>query len=323
MNRNQNEVKWDKTFKKSDKVNVSKVHFHNRYGIELAGDLYTPIEYHGQLAAITVCGPFGAVKEQAAGLYAQELAKLGFIALAFDPSFIGESGGNVRNVASPDINTEDVSASIDFLANLDIVDSNKLGVLGICGFGGMALNAAQIDTRIKASVIVTMYDMSRVISKGYFDLEDTTKDRLTKKIALNNQRVVDYKTNEYKLAGGVNDVLADDAPQFVKDYYAYYKTERGYHPRSLNSNKGWNVTSALSFINMPILNYLEEIESAVLLIHGEKAHSLYFSKDVYKHLKGQNKELLIIKDANHVDLYDDLNKIPLFKIKEFYENNLK
>lgn len=308
----------DKTFPKSDLVNATKVSFHNRYGIKLVGDLYTPIKYDHKLSAIAVSGPFGAVKEQASGLYAQELAKMGFAALAFDPSFIGESGGEVRNVASPDINTEDFSVAVDYLSTRDFIDSEKIGILGICGFGGMALNAAAMDTRIKATVSVTMYDMSRVTANGYFDSENTLEDRLNKKITLNKQRTEDYKNNTYKLAGGVSDVIPNDAPQFVKDYYTYYKTKRGYHIRSLNSNKGWNVTSSLSFMNMPLLSYAEEIETPILLIHGEKAHSLYFSKDTFKRLKGDNKELLIIKDANHIDLYDNLEKIPFDKIKEFY-----
>ena len=308
----------DKTFPKSDLVNATKVSFHNRYGIKLVGDLYTPIKYDHKLSAIAVSGPFGAVKEQASGLYAQELAKMGFAVLAFDPSFIGESGGEVRNVASPDINTEDFSAAVDYLSTRDFIDSEKIGILGICGFGGMALNAAAMDTRIKATVSVTMYDMSRVTANGYFDSENTLEDRLNKKITLNKQRTEDYKNNTYKLAGGVSDVIPNDAPQFVKDYYTYYKTKRGYHIRSLNSNKGWNVTSSLSFMNMPLLSYAEEIETPILLIHGEKAHSLYFSKDTFKRLKGDNKELLIIKDANHIDLYDNLEKIPFDKIKEFY-----
>lgn len=312
------EYPWDKTFPKSDLVNVTKVSFHNRYGIKLVGDLYTPIKYDYKLSAVAVSGPFGAVKEQASGLYAQELAKMGFAALAFDPSFIGESGGEVRNVASPDINTEDFSAAVDYLSTRDFIDSEKIGILGICGFGGMALNAAAMDTRIKATVCVTMYDMSRVTANGYFDSENTLEDRLNKKITLNKQRTEDYKNNTYKLAGGVSDVIPNDAPQFVKDYYTYYKTKRGYHIRSLNSNKGWNVTSSLSFMNMPLLSYAEEIETPILLIHGEKAHSLYFSKDTFKRLKGDNKELLIIKDANHIDLYDNLEKIPFGKIKEFY-----
>ena len=308
----------DKTFPKSDLVKATKVSFHNRYGIKLVGDLYTPIKYDYKLSAVAVSGPFGAVKEQASGLYAQELAKMGFAVLAFDPSFIGESGGEVRNVASPDINTEDFSAAVDYLSTRDFIDSEKIGILGICGFGGMALNAAAMDTRIKATVSVTMYDMSRVTANGYFDSENTLEDRLNKKIALNKQRTEDYKNNTYKLAGGVSDVIPNDAPQFVKDYYTYYKTERGYHIRSLNSNKGWNVTSSLSFMNMPLLSYAEEIGTPILLIHGEKAHSLYFSKDTFKRLKGDNKELLIIKDANHIDLYDNLEKIPFDKIKEFY-----
>ena len=296
--------------------------FRNRYGIELAGDLYTPKNSKGKLAAIAVCGPFGAVKEQASGLYADEMAFRGFAALAFDPSFIGESGGEVRNVASPDINTEDFSATVDFLSNLEYIDPEKIGIIGICGFGGMGLNAAAMDTRIKATVTSTMYDMSRVNANGYFDAMDADA-RYELKKALNAQRTKDYKNGTFARAGGVVDPLPEDAPFFVKDYYDYYKTERGYSERSLNSNEGWNTTSALSFINMPILNYSDEIRSAVLMIHGEKAHSCYFSKDAFKKLKGENKELFILPDTVHTDLYDRKDKIPFDKMENFFKDNLK
>ena len=310
------------TFPLSQNVNRTPVRFRNRYGIELAGDLYTPKNSKGKLAAIAVCGPFGAVKEQASGLYADEMASRGFAALAFDPSFIGESGGEVRNVASPDINTEDFSAAVDFLSNLDCVDNEKIGIIGICGFGGMGLNAAAMDTRIKATVTSTMYDMSRVNANGYFDAMDADA-RYELKKALNAQRTKDYKNGTFARAGGVVDPLPEDAPFFVKDYYDYYKTERGYSERSLNSNEGWNTTSALSFINMPILNYSDEIRSAVLMIHGEKAHSCYFSKDAFKKLKGENKELLILPDTVHTDLYDRKDKIPFDKMENFFKDNLK
>lgn len=317
---------WDKTFPKSDKVDHEKVTFHNRYGITLAADLYMPKNRNGKMAALAVAGPFGAVKEQASGLYAQKLAEMGFLTIAFDPSFIGESGGRVRNVASPDINTEDFSAAVDYLSNRSDVNPDKIGIVGICGFGGMAINAAAMDTRIKATVTSTMYDMSRVIANGYFDYEkdgDTLKkERMDRRRALNQQRTEDYKNGSYKRDGGVVDPLPADAPQFVKDYYDYYKTKRGYHSRSLNSNDGWNVTSALSFTNMPLLAYADEIESPVLIIHGEKAHSRYFSEDAFKKLKGNNKELLIVPGANHTDLYDNLNKIPFDKIAAFFHKYL-
>lgn len=316
---------WDKTFPKSDKVEHSKVTFHNRYGITLAADMYVPKNSSGKLPAIAVSGPFGAVKEQCSGLYAQTLAERGFLTLAFDPSFTGESGGQPRYVASPDINTEDFSAAVDFLSVQENVDSERIGILGICGWGGMALNAAAMDTRIKATVSSTMYDMSRVMANGYFDEADNADARFASKQALNEQRIKDYKSGQYELAGGVVDVLPDDAPYFVKDYFDYYKTERGYHSRSLNSNGGWNKTSALSFMNMPLLSYIDEIRSAVLVMHGDKAHSLYFSQDAFKKLKGDNKELLIIKDASHTDLYDGGGKdaIPFDKLEEFYLKNLK
>ncbi len=313
---------WDKTFAKSDKVNHRKVIFHNRYGITLAADLYEPKNYAGKLPAIAVCGPFGAVKEQCSGLYAQTMAEMGFLTIAFDPSFTGESGGQPRYTASPDINTEDFQAAVDFLSVQDNVDSEKIGIIGICGWGGMAINAAALDTRIKATVASTMYDMSRVNAKGYFDSEDSEEARYEKKKALNRQRTEDYKTSAYAAGGGVVDPLPDDAPFFVKDYYDYYKTERGYHKRSLNSNNGWNVTGTMSFMNMPILHYSSEIRSAVLLVHGEKAHSCYFSRDAYKNLKGDNKELMLISDAVHTDLYDKTEVIPFDKIKEFFDKNM-
>lgn len=313
---------WDKTFPKSEKVNHRKITFHNRYGITLAADLYEPKNADGKLPAIGVCGPFGAVKEQSSGLYAQTLAERGFLTIAFDPSFTGESGGQPRYVASPDINTEDFSASVDFLSVQDNVDPERIGILGICGWGGMALNAAAIDTRIKATVASTMYDMTRVNARGYFDAMDADA-RYELRKALNAQRIKDYKNGSYQLGGGVVDPLPEDAPFYVKDYYDYYKTERGYHKRSLNSNGGWNMTSALSFMNMPILAYSDEIRSAVLVIHGEKAHSCYFSKDAFKHLKGDNKELLLIPDAVHTDLYDRMDVIPFDKLESFYHEYLK
>ena len=294
----------DRTFPVSDKVTVESVRFKNRFGITLAADLYKPKQAEGKLPAIAVSGPFGAVKEQSSGLYAQTMAERGFLAIAFDPSYTGESSGEPRYVASPDINTEDFSAAVDFLSIREDVDPERIGIIGICGWGGMALNAAAIDTRIKATVTVTMYDMSRVNANGYFDAMDAdARYELRKK--LNAQRTIDARNGSYALAGGVVDPLPEDAPQFVKDYYDYYKTKRGYHKRSLNSNNGWNVTSSLSFINTPLLTYSDEIRSAVLMIHGEKAHSRYFSEDAFKKLKGDNKELLIIPGASHVDLYDN------------------
>ncbi|WP_368233530.1 alpha/beta hydrolase [Anaerotruncus rubiinfantis] len=312
-------MQWDKTFPKSEKVDHQKVTFRNRYGITLAADLYVPKNAKGKLPAIAVSGPFGAVKEQSSGLYAQAMAEKGFLAIAFDPSFTGESGGLPRYVASPDINTEDFQAAVDFLSAQDNADPEKIGTIGICGWGGMALNAAAVDTRIKATVTSTMYDMSRVNAKGYFDLEDSEEVRHEKRRALNAQRTVDYKNGEYARAGGVVDPVPEDAPFFIKDYYDYYKTSRGYHKRSLNSNGGWNVTASLSFLNMPILQYADEIRSAVLLIHGEKAHSLYFSKDAYAMLKGDNKELMVIPDAVHTDLYDKMEVIPFEKMAAFFE----
>lgn len=313
---------WDKTFPKSQKVDHCKITFHNRYGITLAADMYTPKDVKGKMPAIAVSGPFGAVKEQSSGLYAQTMAERGFLTIAFDPSFTGESGGMPRYVASPDINTEDFQVAVDFLSVQENVDPEKIGIIGICGWGGMALNAAAIDTRIKATVAVTMYDMTRVNAKGYFDSEDSEEARHEKRVALNNQRTMDYKNGSYERAGGVIDSLPDDAPFFVKDYYDYYKTSRGYHKRSLNSNDGWNITSTLSFLNMPILSYSDEIRSAVLLVHGEKAHSCYFSKDAFAKLTGDNKELMIIPGAVHTDLYDRTDIIPFDKITEFLRKYL-
>lgn len=313
---------WDKVFPKSDKVNHSKITFHNRYGITLAADMYVPKNAAGRLPAIAVCGPFGAVKEQSSGLYAQTMAEYGFLTLAFDPSFTGESGGMPRYVASPDINTEDFCAAVDFLSVQENVDPDRIGIIGICGWGGMAINAAALDTRIKATVASTMYDMTRVNANGYFDSENTEAARYEKKKTMNAQRTQDYKNETYALAGGVVDPLPEDAPQFVKDYYAYYKTPRGYHPRSLNSNNGWNITSSLSFMNMPILQYSHEIRSAVLLVHGEKAHSRYFSETAYQKLTGDNKELMLIPGASHVDLYDNMDMIPFEKLRSFFAEYL-
>ena len=317
-------AEWDKTFPKSEKVDHSKVTFANRYGITLAADMYIPKNAEARLPAIAVSGPFGAVKEQCSGLYAQTMAERGYITIAFDPSFTGESGGNVRYMASPDINTEDFMAAVDFLSLNERVDPNRIGIIGICGWGGMALNTAALDTRIKATVAVTMYDMTRVNANGYFDSDDSEEKRYAAKKALCAQRLEDLKNGEYKLGGGVVDPLPEDAPFFVKDYYDYYKTERGYHSRSLNSNGGWNVIGCESFVNQPILQYSNEIRSAVLIIHGEKAHSCYFSRDAYANMikdnkYTENKELMIIPDTVHTDLYDGGNKnaIPFDKIEEF------
>lgn len=321
---------WDKIFPQSDKVDHSKVTFHNRYGITLAADLYVPKNASGKLAAIAVSGPFGAVKEQASGFYAQTMAERGFLTLAFDPSFTGESGGEPRYMASPDINTEDFQAAVDYLSCRDDVDPERIGIIGICGWGGMALNAAALDTRVKATVASTMYDMTRVNAKGYFDAEDSAEARHEKRLALNAQRTEDYKNGSYVRAGGVVDPLPEDAPFFVKDYYDYYKTDRGYHARSLNSNDGWAATGCISFLNQPILTYTNEIRSAVLIMHGEKAHSCYFSKDAYAQMMDgnpvpENKELLIIPDAVHTDLYDGggKNAIPFDKLEDFFTTYLK
>lgn len=316
--------KWDKVFQKSNEINVKKVAFKNRFGITLVGDLYSPksMKKNDKLPAIAISGPFGAVKEQSSGLYAQAIAQRGFITLAFDPSYTGESSGHPRNVASPDINTEDFSAAVDFLSVQKNVDPNRIGILGICGFGGFAINAAAIDTRIKATVASTMYDMTRVSAKGYNDsIDENTRFEI--KQSLNKQRIEDFKSGKYKGADGLPEKLTGKEPQFVKDYWEYYKTKRGFHSRSINSNGKWNITSSISLINQPILNYASEIKSAVLVIHGEKAHSRYFGEDAFKKLKGNNKELLIIKDANHVDLYDNMEKIPFDKIEKFYKENLK
>lgn len=343
---------WDKTFPKSDKVDHKKVTFHNRYGIELAADMYTPKNADGKLAAIAVSGPFGAVKEQSSGLYAQHMAERGFITIAFDPSFTGESGGEPRRMASPDINTEDFLAAVDFLSIQDNVDAERIGIIGICGFGGMAVNAAAIDPRIKGTVAMTMYDMSKVNAEGYFGSEDSPAQRMASRKAIAAQRIADYKAGTYQRAGGVVDPLPNDAPWFVKDYYAYYKTERGYHERSGNSNDGWNTIGCQSFLNQPLLAWAHEIENPVLLIHGEKAHSRYFSEYAFEKMTGKkpfnssvaecataneiptgkyagsykegNKELLVIPGASHVDLYDDVaGVIPYDKIESFFNDNLK
>ena len=325
---------WDKTFPKSDKVDHKKVTFKNRYGIELAADMYTPKGADGKLPAIAVSGPFGAVKEQSSGLYAQHMAERGFIAIAFDPSFTGESGGEPRRMASPDINTEDFLAAVDFLSVQENVDPERIGIIGICGFGGMAVNAAALDPRIKATVASTMYDMTKVNEEGYFKSEDSKEQRMEKRRALAAQRTEDYKSGTYKRAGGVIDPLPEDAPFFVKDYYDYYKTPRGYHERSGNSTDGWNVTGCQSFLNQPLLAWAHEIESPVLLIHGEKAHSRYFSEYAFEKMTGEhvegvsktvgNKELMIIPGAVHTDLYDDKNgMIPYDKMESFFKANLK
>ena len=316
---------WDKTFAKSDKVDHSKVTFVNRYGITLAADMYVPKDAEGKLPAIAVSGPFGAVKEQCSGLYAQTMAEKGYLTIAFDPSFTGESGGQPRFMASPDINTEDFMAAVDFLSLNDKVDADRIGIIGICGWGGMALNTAALDTRIKATVASTMYDMTRVNAKGYFDSEDSEEQRYAHRAALCAQRLADLKAGEYALGGGVIDPLPDDAPYFVKDYHAYYKTDRGYHARSLNSNGGWNIIGCESFMNQPILKYSNEIRNAVMVMHGDKAHSFYFGKDAYEDMINgnkytDNKEFLVIEGASHTDLYDggDYNAIPFDKLQEFF-----
>ena len=323
-------TEWDKTFSKSENVEHSKVTFVNRYGITLAADMYVPKNAAGKLPAIAVSGPFGAVKEQCSGLYAQNMADRGFLTIAFDPSFTGESGGQPRYMASPDINTEDFMAAVDFLSLNDLVDSERIGIIGICGWGGMAINTAALDTRIKATVASTMYDMTRVNANGYFDSEDNEEARFEKKKAMCAQRLEDLKNGEYKLGGGVVDPLPKDAPFFVRDYYDYYKTNRGYHVRSLNSNGGWNAIGCESFMNQPILKYSNEIRSAVLIIHGEKAHSCYFGKDAFSNMikdsnYTDNKELMIIPDASHTDLYDggDKDYIPFDKLESFFNQYLK
>lgn len=304
-------------------MNHKKITFHNRYGITLVADMYVPKYAEGKLPAIAICGPFGAVKEQASGLYGQIMAERGFLTIAFDPSFTGESTGMPRYMASPDINTEDFQAAVDFLSVQDNVDHEKIGIIGICGWGGMALNVAALDTRIKATITSTMYDMSRVNANGYFDNEDNEEARYQNKKVLNNQRTIDYQNQSYQRAGGVVDPLPEDAPFYVKDYHDYYKTARGYHPRSLNSNEGWNKIGCMSFINQPILAYSHEIRSAVLMIHGQNAHSCYFSKDAFQRLTGNNKELMLIPNAVHTDLYDNLEVIPFDKMSEFFKTYLK
>ncbi len=318
---------WDKVFHKSEKVNHRKVTFKNHFGITLVADLYEPKQYEGKLPGLAVSGPFGAVKEQSSGLYAQEMAERGFLAIAFDPSFTGESGGEPRYMNSPDINVEDFQAAVDYLSNLDNVDSEKIGIIGICGWGGMALQTACIDTRIKATIVSTMYDMSRVAGNGYFDSEDNEEARYRARVQINAQRTEDFKNKEYKLGGGVVDPLPDDAPEFVKDYYAYYKTPRGYHKRSLNSNGGWNVTAGTSLMNTRLLYYSNEIRNAVMIVHGDKAHSYYFGKDAYNNMikdskYTDNKEFLSIEGASHCDLYDQKDIIPFDKIEEFIRKNI-
>lgn len=314
---------WDKVFPKSDKVDHKKVTFVNRYGITLAADMYIPKNVNDKLPAIAVSGPFGAVKEQSSGLYAQQLAERGYLTIAFDPSFTGESGGTPRRVASPDINTEDFSAAVDFLSVQPNVDPERIGILGVCGWGGIAIQAAINDPRIKATVASTMYDMTRVSANGYFDADNSAEKRNANRKALAAQRTEDYRNGKYQRAGGVVDPLPDDAPQFVKDYHAYYKTPRGFHPRSGNSTDGWNMTSVLPFMNFKFYDYADELESAVLIVHGEKAHSYYFGKDTFAKLKGDNKQMLTVKDATHCDLYDNLEKIPFDEIAAFYTEYLK
>lgn len=314
---------WDKTFPQDTRVDHEKVTFVNRYGITLAADLYKPKGVQCKLSAIAVSGPFGAVKEQASGLYAQEMATRGFLAIAFDPSFTGESGGQPRRVASPDINTEDFCAAVDYLSCRDDVDPERIGIIGICGFGGMAINAAALDPRIKATAAMTMYDMSRVTREGYFGSSDSKEARDEQRRTWAAQRTADYKAGEYTRAGGVVDPLPDDAPQFVRDYHDYYKTSRGFHDRSGNSTDGWNATGTISFMNQPLLAMAGEIDTPVLLVHGEKAHSRYFSEGAFAQLKGDNKELVIIPGANHVDLYDNRSAIPFDRLEAFFDNSLR
>lgn len=321
-------TEWDKVYPRNEKVDHKKVTFVNHFGITLAADMFIPKDAIEKLPAIAVSGPFGAVKEQSSGLYAQEMATRGFLTIAFDPSFTGESGGFPRDMHSPDIDVEDFQAAVDFLSVQDTVDSERIGIIGICGWGGMALQTACLDTRIKATVTSTMYDMSRVAGNGYFDSADNEEARYQARIVVNNQRTADYKTGEYAHAGGVVDPLPEDAPYFVKDYHAYYKTDRGYHPRSLNSNNGWNATAGTSLMNTRLFTYSKEIRNAVLMIHGEKAHSCYMSKDAYENMTKDskytaNKELLIIPGASHTDLYDQMNIIPFDKMQSFFEEYLK
>ena len=315
-------MKWDKVFPLSDEVSHRKVTFVNHFGITLVADLYEPKEYEGKLPAIAVAGPFGAVKEQSSGLYAQEMAKRGFLAIAFDPSFTGESGGYPRHFNSPDINVEDFQAAVDFLSVQDNVDPERIGIIGICGWGGMAVQAAALDTRIKATAAMTMYDMSRNTALDYFDSIDE-EGRYQARVAYNNQRTEAYRNGKYTLAGGLPKEAPGDAPQYVKDYVAYYETERGYHPRSVNSNRGWALTANGSLMNMRLFEYAPEIRSALLLVHGENAHSRMYSEDTYKLLNGDNKELMIIPGANHTDLYDNMNKIPFDKLEDFFLSYLE
>ncbi|MCR5583741.1 MAG: alpha/beta hydrolase [Eggerthellaceae bacterium] len=313
---------WDKVFPRNERVDHCKVTFVNRYGITLAADLYKPKDVEGKLPALAVSGPFGACKEQSSGLYAQEMAARGFLAMAFDPSFTGESGGEPRRMASPDINTEDFCAAVDYLSCRDDVDAERIGIIGICGWGGMAINAAALDPRIKATAAMTMYDMTRVTREGYFGSADNKEARDQQRAAWAAQRTAEYASGSYERAGGVVDPLPEDAPQFVKDYYAYYKTPRGYHERSGNSTDGWNVTGTVSFMNQPILSMAGEIDTPVLLVHGENAHSRYFSEGAFELLKGDNKELMIIPGANHVDLYDNFDAIPFDKLQSFFEEGM-
>ena len=320
--------KWDKVFPKSDKVNHKKVTFKNHFGITLAADMYEPKNYEGKLPALAVCGPYGAVKEQSSGLYAEEMAERGFLTIAFDPSFTGESGGSPRYMTSYDINVEDFQSAVDYLISLDNVDSKKIGIIGICGWGGMALQTACIDTRIKATIVSTMYDMSRVAGNGYFDSQDNEESRYNARVNLNNQRNIDYKNGNYALAGGVIDPLPDNAPEFLQGYHAYYKTNRGYHKRSLNSNGGWAIQTNTSMMNVRLFHYANEIRNAVMIIHGDKAHSFYMGKDAYENMikdskYKDNKEFVIIPGATHTDLYDQKDKIPFDKIEKFLKDNFK
>ncbi|MBQ3307315.1 MAG: alpha/beta hydrolase [Bacilli bacterium] len=319
---------WDKVFPKSNKVNHKKVTYKNHFGITLVADRYEPKDYTGKLPALAVCGPYGAVKEQSSGLYAQEMAERGFLTIAFDPSFTGESSGNPRYMTSFDFNVEDFQAAVDYLISLDNVNSEKIGIIGICGWGGIALQTACIDTRIKATIVSTMYDMSRIAGNGYFDEQDTEEARYNQRVNLNNQRNEDYKNGRYELAGGVVDPLPENAPEFIQDYHAYYKTSRGYHKRSLNSNGGWAIQSSTSMMNVRLFHYANEIRNAVMIIHGEKAHSLYMGKDAYANMIKdskyiENKELIIIPNATHTDLYDQKDKIPFDKIEKFLKDNLE